>query len=174
MLKKQRKQTDNNRNIPGNKNGDAISSNPNSNVYNHNNNNKNSNRAEKKPKTVYSPCETCGITTIPQKNATTEPIQPTDHLPGTEHRKDKIKSKKEPTKLTRKKLLRLQPKFKLKMPRIHSGAAIDKPEVTHLTLQPIPKVGWQQPHETHVTKIHNVLITETNKNTYPNSNKEKM
>ena len=43
--------------------------------------------------------------------ATTEPMQPIDHLPGTEGRKDKIRSKKKPIKMTRMKLLRLQPKI---------------------------------------------------------------
>ena len=62
LLKKQRGQTENSQTNPGNKNSDPKTSNPNSNVSNHNNNNKNSNRAERKPKTVYSPCETCGKT----------------------------------------------------------------------------------------------------------------
>ena len=62
LLKKQREQTENNRNNPGNKNSDANTSNPNGNVNNPNNNNRNSNRAERKPKTVYPPCETCGKT----------------------------------------------------------------------------------------------------------------
>ena len=62
LLKKQREQTENNQNIPGNKNSDVNTSNPNSNVNNNNNNNKNSNRAKRKPKTVYPPCETCGKT----------------------------------------------------------------------------------------------------------------
>ena len=61
LLKKQREQTENNQNNPGNKNSDTKTSNPNSNV-NNNNNNKNSNKAERKPKTVYTPCETCGKT----------------------------------------------------------------------------------------------------------------
>ena len=61
LLKKQREQTENNRNNPGNKNSDANNSNPNTNVCN-NNNKKNGNRAEKKPKTVYPPCLTCGKT----------------------------------------------------------------------------------------------------------------
>ena len=59
LLKKQREQTDNNQNNPGNKNSDTNNSNPNRNV-NNNNNNRNINRAERKPKTVYPPCETCG------------------------------------------------------------------------------------------------------------------
>ena len=61
LLKRQREQTENNQNNPGNKNSDANTSNPNSNVSN-NNNNKYSSRAERKPKTVYPPCETCGKT----------------------------------------------------------------------------------------------------------------
>ena len=62
LLKKQREQTENKQNIPGNKNSDVNTSNPKGNVNNPNNNNRNSNRAERKPKTVYPPCETCGKT----------------------------------------------------------------------------------------------------------------
>ena len=62
LLKKQREQTDNNQNNPVNKNSDANTSNPNGNVNKPNNNNGNNNRAERKPKTVYPPCETCGKT----------------------------------------------------------------------------------------------------------------
>ena len=47
--------------------------------------------------------------TTPQRDATLEPMQTIDRLPGTEDRKDKIRSKKEPIKMTRMKLLRLQP-----------------------------------------------------------------
>ena len=62
LLKKQREQTENIQNNPGNKNCDANTSNPNGNVNNPNNNNRNSKRAGRKPKTVYLPCETCGKT----------------------------------------------------------------------------------------------------------------
>ena len=61
LLKKQREQTENNQNNPRNKNSVANISNPNSNI-NNTNNNKNSNKAERKPETVYPPCETCGKT----------------------------------------------------------------------------------------------------------------
>ena len=61
LLKKQREQTENDQNNPGNKNSAANTSNPNGNV-NNNNNNKNINYAGRKPKTVYPPCETCGKT----------------------------------------------------------------------------------------------------------------
>ena len=65
LLKKQQEQTENTQNNPGNKNSDASNSKPNSNLNNNNNNHnnyKNSNRAERKPETVYLPCETCGKT----------------------------------------------------------------------------------------------------------------
>ena len=67
LLKKQREQTENTQNSPGNKNNAAKTSNQyqyqnkNSDV-NNTNNNKNSNKAERKLKTVYPPCETCGNT----------------------------------------------------------------------------------------------------------------
>ena len=54
------------------------------------------------------------------------------------------------------------------MPRLHSGAAIDRPEVTHSTRPPIPipEVVWQQPQETHLTNIQKTSTTETHKNTH--------
>ena len=51
------------------------------------------------------------------------------------------------------------------MPRHHSGAATDRPEVPHLTLPPIPEVVWHQPQETHLTTIHNDLTNETHDDT---------
>ena len=62
LLKKQREQTGNNQNNPGNKNSDVNTSNPNGNVNNPYNNNRNSNRPERKPRTVHPPSETCGKT----------------------------------------------------------------------------------------------------------------
>ena len=52
------------------------------------------------------------------------------------------------------------------MPRLHSGAAIDRPETTNLLLPPIPEVVWQQPQETHLINIHKTSATETHKNTH--------
>ena len=49
------------------------------------------------------------------------------------------------------------------MPRLHSGAAIDRPETTHLRLPPIPEVVWQQPQENHVPNIYQNLTKETHK-----------
>ena len=57
-------------------------------------------------------------------------------------------------------------KFKLTMPRLHSGAAIDRPETTHLKLPPIPEVVWQQPQENHVPNIYQNVINEAHKNTH--------
>ena len=52
------------------------------------------------------------------------------------------------------------------MPRLHSGAATDRPEVTHLTLPPTPEVVWQQPQETHLNNIPNDLTNKTHKHTH--------
>ena len=52
------------------------------------------------------------------------------------------------------------------MPRLHSGTSIDTPEVTQLTIPPIQEVVWQQPQETHLTNILNVLTNETHKYTH--------
>ena len=60
-MKKQREQTENDQNNLGNKNSATNISNPHGND-NNNNDNKNSNKAERNPKTVYPPCETCGKT----------------------------------------------------------------------------------------------------------------
>ena len=62
LLEKEREQTENNQKNPGKKNKNVNTSNPNGNVSNRNNDNKNSNRTERKPKTNYPPCETCGNT----------------------------------------------------------------------------------------------------------------
>ena len=51
------------------------------------------------------------------------------------------------------------------MPRLHSGAAIDRPETTHLKLPPIPEVVWQQPQETHVSNLYQTISNEPQKNT---------
>ena len=52
------------------------------------------------------------------------------------------------------------------MPRLHSGAAIDRPESTHSKLPPIPGVVWQQRQETHVPNIYQNLTNETYKSTH--------
>ena len=51
------------------------------------------------------------------------------------------------------------------MPRLHSGAATDRPEATHSTLPPIPEVVWQQ-SETHLINIHNDLNNENQNDTH--------
>ena len=119
------------------------------------------------------PVRHVGKQTTPQKNATLEPIQPIDRLPGIEDRKDKIRYQREPTKVTLMKLSSFSPKIKLTMPRPHSGAAIDRPETTHLTLPPIPEVVWQQPQETHIPNIYQTLTTETHKNTHMHQSKQR-
>ena len=57
------------------------------------------------------PVRHAGKQTTPQRNVILEPMQSINRLPGTEDRKDRIKSQKEPTKVTLMKLPRLQPKI---------------------------------------------------------------
>ena len=59
------------------------------------------------------------------------------------------------------------------MPRLHAGAAIDRPEVTHLSLPPIPEVVWQQPQETHIPNIYQILTNGIHKNTQMPKSKRK-
>ena len=59
------------------------------------------------------------------------------------------------------------------MPRLHSGAATDRPAITHLTLPPIPEVFRQQPKETHVTNIQKILTNETQTNTQMPESKQR-
>ena len=59
------------------------------------------------------------------------------------------------------------------MPHLHSGAATDRPEITHLTLPLIPEFVWQQPQETHVTNLHKTLTNETHENTYMPESKQR-
>ena len=49
------------------------------------------------------------------------------------------------------------------MPRLHSGAATDRPATTELLLLPIPEVVKQQPQEIHLANIHKTSPTETHK-----------
>ena len=110
MLKKQRDQTENNQNNPGNK---AVMPIPLTRTAT-------STILTTTTKTVTEPKESQKLfthrvrhvarQTIPQRNVIMEPMQLIESLPGREDWKDKIRSKKEPTKITRMKLLRLQPK----------------------------------------------------------------
>ena len=58
------------------------------------------------------------------------------------------------------------------MPRLHSGAAIDRPETTQLKFPPIPEVVWQQPQETYVPNIYQTCNNETHKNTHKPESKQ--
>ena len=62
-------------------------------------------------KLFIHPVRHVGKQTTPQRNATLEPMQPIDRLPGIEDRKDRTRSQKEPTKMTLMKLPRPQPKI---------------------------------------------------------------
>ena len=62
-------------------------------------------------KLFIRPFRLVGRQITPQRKATMEQMQPIDRLPGTKDGKVRIKSKKEPIKMTQMKLLRLEPKI---------------------------------------------------------------
>ena len=99
--------------------------------------------------------------TTPQRNATLEQTQQTDRLLGIDDRKVKTKSSREMHKATQMGMSELSPNFKLAMPRLHSGAASDRPETIEISrLPPIPEVVWQQPTEI-VTDQYNLNNTNS-------------
>ena len=56
------------------------------------------------------------------------------------------------------------PSFKLKMPRLHSGAACDRPETNNISkLPPIPEVVWQQhtENDTKQDNLNNIIKDST-------------
>ena len=62
-------------------------------------------------KLFIHPVRHVGRLATPQRKANMELTPPTDRLPGTEDREDRIKSKREPTQMIRRKLLSLQTKI---------------------------------------------------------------
>ena len=131
QLKRQKGQAEITQNIPGNKNNGANNSIPAS------NNNKKTAKITtiitieiviepKESKNCLPTLRHVGKQTTPQKNATLEPMQPIDRLAETEDRKHRIRSSG-PTKRQPKEFERqcssCSPKYKLEIPRLHSGDA---------------------------------------------------
>ena len=109
--------------------------------------------------------------TIQQRDAIMEPMQPIDRLPGEKTGKTKSGPRKSQSKWLKLNYSGCSPEFKLNMPRLHSEAATDRPEETHLTLPPIPEVVWQQPQETYLNNIHNDLTNQTHTQTHMSKQK---
>ena len=97
--------------------------------------------------------------TTPQRNVTLAQMQQTDRLPGRDNRKDKTKSNREMRKTTQMGMSRGSPNSKLATPRLHSGAACDRPESNEKQkLPPVQEIVWQQSTET-ITKQGNLNKT---------------
>ena len=100
--------------------------------------------------------------TTPQRNAILEQAQRTDRLHEIDDRKDRTKASRIMPKQLRRKCPSCSPSFKLKTPRLHYGAACDRPETNKISkLPPIPEVVWQQPTE-----------NDTNQNNLNNTSKD--
>ena len=97
--------------------------------------------------------------TIPKRNLILEQVQLIDHLPGTDGRKDRIRYTEEILKTIQMLMFKLQPKLKLETPRLHSGAAYDKPETIKIAeLSSLPDVVWHQPAKKFINQYNLKII----------------
>ena len=153
-LKRRKEQTENTQTNPGNKNSGAKNSIPvvNTNKNNQNSSYKNSNRAERKPRAVYTPRETCGKSNHSHGSATRELTQPIHPLLAQKTERTEWSPIKRQSKSFEGNCTSCNSKFYTKKVTSSLGAAIDSPETTELP--PFPEVVWQQPQETHLLNIH--------------------
>ena len=175
LLKKRWEQTENHQTNPGNINSYANKSNANSNANNINNNNENSNRAERKPKTVYPPCETCGKTSHSTgkcyygANAGNRP-PPRHRRPEKQNQFQEKASQNDSYEIAQAATQNLNWQCEVFTPELR----LTDRRWPALKLPPIPVVVWQQPRETHLTNIQNLLSNETHKDTHIPEFKQKI
>ena len=87
--------------------------------------------------------------TAPHGKVTLEQTQRTDRLHRTDDRKDKIKSNREMPTAAQMGTFKKHPKLKVKPPRLHSGAACDRPKTNKTPkILSFTEVVWQQTPET--------------------------
>ena len=112
QLKREIDQAQNNMNN-GDKNNNystgQTNSNSNNKIPKNTNANTTINKKDRRLGPIYPPCETCSKTT--QRNVTLEQTQRIDSLPGTDDRKDRIRSHKKMSRATQMGMFKLQPKL---------------------------------------------------------------
>ena len=92
--------------------------------------------------------------TIPQIIVTLEQIQRTDRLTGTDDRRDNTKSNRD-AQSNSDGNVHAAAQTNLETPRLHSGAAYDRPETIVIPkFPPIPEVVWQQASETSTNQFN--------------------
>ena len=109
LLKNQREQTQDTQNNPGNENtgAKALIQKATSTIITTTTTTKTIKEPRESRKLFSHPVKYVEKQTTPQRNATLEPTQPIDRLPGTEDSKERIRSQREPIKVTLMKLLKL-------------------------------------------------------------------
>ena len=169
QLKREKDQTRSNTNSTNKNNiGAQQKSNPNNKVSNNTKANKTKNQRDSRSRPVFTPCETCGRTNHSTEKCYLGANGANRPPPGIEDRKDKTKSNREMLKATRWERPSCSPNFKLATPRLHPGAACDRPETTEISkLPPIPEVMWQQPTNITTNKDN---LNITNKNSTSKTN----
>ena len=102
LLKMRKKQSEDTQNNPGNINSSANNSIPNNNTnkINNKNNYKIVTEQKESQKMFIYPVRHVERQTTPRRIAIMEPMQPIDHLLGTKIQTNRIRSKKEPIKIT--------------------------------------------------------------------------
>ena len=134
-----------------NNNGSAqTNSNPNNKVSNNTNANNTNNQRDGRSRPLYPPCENCGRTNHSTEkcylgaNAANRPPHRNRRPDG----QNLVHQRNAPSNSDWN-VPSCSPKFTLKTPRLHSGAACDRPETNEIPkLPPIAEVVWQQPTET--------------------------
>ena len=94
------------------------------------------------------------------KNAVMELMQPIDRVTAQKTRKTESGPRSSQSQWFEWNCSGCSPKFKLKMPRLHYGNAIDSMETTKLP--PTPEMICQQPQETHIIEFHKTLTVKIN------------
>ena len=146
-----------------NNNGSAQTySNSNNKVSNSTNANNTNNQRDWRSRPVFPPCETFGRTNHSTEkcylgaNAANWPPPPPEQTAW----RTKPSQTEKCSKQLRGQCPSCSPNFKLEKPRLHFGAASDRPETNGIPkLPPIPEVVWQQPTGT-ITDQVNLINTK--------------
>ena len=147
QLKREKDQTRNNMNSANNNNGIAqTNSNPNNKVSNNTKANNTNIQRDRRSRPVFPRCKTCGGTNHSTEkcylgaNATNRP-PPRNRRPEGQNQVQQRNAQSNSDGN-----VQAAAQTKLTTPRLHSGAACDRPETNELSKFPAnPEVVWQQP-----------------------------
>ena len=159
QLNREKDQTRNNTNSANKNNGSAqTNSNHNNKVANSTKANSIDNQRDRRSRPVFPPCETCSRTNPSTEkcylgaNAANRPPPQNRRPEGQNQVQQRNAQRSSDGNVQAAAQISTMPRLdsmpRLAMPRLHSGAASDRPETNEIPkLPPIPEVVWQQPTE---------------------------